>query len=107
MERQAATRRGHPPEAGRDPAEITARRPEITLKPPGITVNQPRITVIPLAAAAVRGALELMDLFGAMHGWPPPETKPAAEPTNSPGAAGSVSAVSTRPHGQAAKQEDP
>jgi hypothetical protein len=97
VERQAATRRGHPPEAGRDPAEIT-------VKPPGITANQPRITVIPNRIAVIPphrcgspGALELMDLFGAMHGWPPPETKPAAETTSSPGAAGSVSAASTSP----------
>ncbi len=29
----------------------------------------------PDAATAIRGALELMDLFGAMHGWPPPENE--------------------------------
>ena len=29
----------------------------------------------PDAAMAIRGALELMDLFGAMHGWPPPENE--------------------------------
>jgi hypothetical protein len=29
----------------------------------------------PDAATAVRGALELMDLFGTMHGWPPPENE--------------------------------
>jgi hypothetical protein len=29
----------------------------------------------PDAAIAIRGALELMDLFGAMHGWPPPENE--------------------------------
>jgi hypothetical protein len=27
----------------------------------------------PDPAAAIQGALELMDLFGEMHGWPPPE----------------------------------
>ena len=29
----------------------------------------------PNAAAAIRGALELMGLFGAMHGWPPSENE--------------------------------
>ena len=29
----------------------------------------------PDTAVAIRGALELMDLFGAMHGWPPPENE--------------------------------
>jgi hypothetical protein len=29
----------------------------------------------PDATMAIRGALELMDLFGAMHGWPPPENE--------------------------------
>jgi hypothetical protein len=29
----------------------------------------------PDAATAIQGALELMDLFGAMHGWPPPENE--------------------------------
>jgi hypothetical protein len=29
----------------------------------------------PDVAMAIRGALELMDLFGAMHGWPPPENE--------------------------------
>jgi hypothetical protein len=43
----------HPPEAGRDPAEITARRPEITLEPPEITASQPRITVFPDRIAVI------------------------------------------------------
>jgi hypothetical protein len=29
----------------------------------------------PDVAMAIRGALELMDLFGEMHGWPPPENE--------------------------------
>ena len=29
----------------------------------------------PDSATSIRGALELMDLFGAMHGWPPPENE--------------------------------
>jgi hypothetical protein len=29
----------------------------------------------PDTTMAIRGALELMDLFGAMHGWPPPENE--------------------------------
>ena len=29
----------------------------------------------PDSAVSVRGALELMDLFGTMHGWPPPENE--------------------------------
>ena len=29
----------------------------------------------PDSALAIQGALELMDLFGAMHGWPPPENE--------------------------------
>ena len=29
----------------------------------------------PDTAISIRGALELMDLFGAMHGWPPPENE--------------------------------
>lgn len=45
----------HPPEAGRDPAEIMARRPEITLEPPEITANQPRITVFPDRIAVIPG----------------------------------------------------
>jgi hypothetical protein len=29
----------------------------------------------PDAVVAIQGALELMDLFGALHGWPPPENE--------------------------------
>jgi hypothetical protein len=29
----------------------------------------------PDTATSIRGALELMDLFGAIHGWPPPENE--------------------------------
>lgn len=29
----------------------------------------------PDSAASIRGALELMDLFGTMHSWPPPENE--------------------------------
>jgi hypothetical protein len=29
----------------------------------------------PDSAEAIRGALALMDLFGEMHGWPPPESE--------------------------------
>jgi len=37
--------------------------------------RQERRQTGPDSAGSVRGALELMDLFGTMHGWPPPENE--------------------------------
>lgn len=51
----------------------------------------------PDRAAAIQGALALMDLFGEMHDGPPPRTKPAAATTSWRGSGGSVSAVSIEP----------
>ena len=51
----------------------------------------------PDAAAAVQGALALMDLFGEMHGWPPLKMKLAVATTSWHGSVGSASADSTKP----------
>ncbi|HEX3128388.1 MAG TPA: hypothetical protein VH394_13745 [Thermoanaerobaculia bacterium] len=56
---------------------------------------------------AIRGALELMDLFGAMHGWPPPENE-ARRRDNELARRQWVRVRSFyQAHGQAAKQENP
>lgn len=60
----------------------------------------------PDAEAAIRGALELMDLFGTMHGWPPSETKPAAATTRWRRRWVRVRSY-YQAHGKAAKPEDP
>ncbi len=61
----------------------------------------------PDAAAAIRGALELMDLFGAMHGWPPPENE-ARRRDNQMARHRWVRVRSYyQAHGKAAKPEDP
>jgi hypothetical protein len=61
----------------------------------------------PDSAAAVQGALELMDLFGEMHGWPPAEN--AARRRNNELARASWVRVRNfyQAHGKAAKPEAP
>jgi len=61
----------------------------------------------PDAAEAVQGALALMDLFGEMHGWPPPENE-ARRRDNELARARWVRVRSFyQAHGKAAKPEDP
>ena len=61
----------------------------------------------PDVAMAIRGALELVDLFGAMHGWPPPENE-ARRRDNELARRRWVRVRSFyQAHGQAAKQENP
>jgi hypothetical protein len=60
----------------------------------------------PDAAMAIRGALELMDLFGVIHGWPPPENE-ARRRDNELARSRWVRVRSFyQAHGQAAKQEN-
>jgi hypothetical protein len=60
----------------------------------------------PDSAAAVQGALELMDLFGEMHGWPPAENE-ARRRNNELARASWVRVRSFyQVHGKAAKPED-
>lgn len=58
-------------------------------------------------AAAVQGALELMDLFGEMHGWPPAENE--ARRRNDEQARACWVRVRSfyQAHGKAAKPEAP
>jgi len=51
----------------------------------------------PDTAAAVQGALALMDLFGEMHGWPPAENEARRRDNELARALGSASAVSNKP----------
>jgi hypothetical protein len=61
----------------------------------------------PDSAAAVQGALELMDLFGEMHGWPPAENE-ARRRNNELARARWVRVRSFyQAHGKAAKPEAP
>jgi hypothetical protein len=61
----------------------------------------------PDASAAIQGALELMDLFGAMHGWPPSENE-ARRRDNELARRRWVRVRSYyQAHGKAAKSEDP
>ena len=61
----------------------------------------------PDAAVAIRGALELMDLFGAMHSWPPAENE-ARRRDNEMVRRSWVRVRSYyQAHGKAAKPEDP
>ena len=61
----------------------------------------------PNAAAAVQGALALMDLFGEMHGWPPAENE-ARRRDNELARARWVRVRSFyQAHGKTTKPEDP
>ena len=61
----------------------------------------------PDVAAAVQGALELMDLFGEMHGWPPAENE-ARRRDNELARSRWVRVRSFyQAHGKAAKPKDP
>lgn len=61
----------------------------------------------PDAAEAIQGALALMDLFGELHGWPPPENE-ARRRDNELARAQWVRVRSFyQTHGKAAKPEDP
>ncbi len=61
----------------------------------------------PDIATAVQGSLELMDLFGKMHGWPPPENE-ARRRDNELARRRWVRVRSFyQAHGKAAKPEDP
>jgi hypothetical protein len=61
----------------------------------------------PDAAMAIRGALELMDLFGAMHGWPPPENEARRRDDELARRCWVRVRTFYQAHGQAAKQENP
>src|ERR687895_1809517 len=61
----------------------------------------------PDSAAAIQGALELMDLFDEMHGWPPPEMRLAAAATIWRVSAGVRVRNYYRAHGKTAKPKDP
>ena len=61
----------------------------------------------PDAATAIRGALELMDLFGAMHGWPPPENEARRRDDELARRRWVRVRSFYQAHGQAAKQENP
>ena len=61
----------------------------------------------PDAAMAIRGALELMDLFGAMHGWPPPENEARRRDDELARRCWVRVRSFYQAHGQAAKQTNP
>jgi hypothetical protein len=61
----------------------------------------------PDAAMAIRGALELMDLFGAMHGWPPPENEARRRDDELARRCWVRVRSFYQAHGQAAKQKNP
>jgi hypothetical protein len=56
---------------------------------------------------AIRGALELMDLFGSMHAWPPPENEARRRDDELARSRWSRVRSFYQAHAQAAKQEDP
>jgi hypothetical protein len=60
----------------------------------------------PDAALAIQGALELMDLFGAMHGWPPPENEARRRDDELARRRWVRVRSFYQAHGQAAKQEN-
>jgi hypothetical protein len=61
----------------------------------------------PDAAEAIQGAFALMDLFGELHGWPPPENE-ARRRDNELARAHWVRVRSFyQSHGKAAKPKDP
>jgi hypothetical protein len=61
----------------------------------------------PDRAEAVRGALALMDLFGEMHGWPPPENEARRRDDELARARWIRVRNYYRTHGKAAQPEDP
>jgi hypothetical protein len=61
----------------------------------------------PDAAVAIRGALELMDLFGAMHGWPPAENEARCRDNEIARQRWARVRSYYRAHGKAAKPEAP
>ena len=61
----------------------------------------------PDAAEAVQGALALMDLFGEMHGWPPPENEARRRDNEQARAYWVCVRNFYQTHGKAAKPEDP
>lgn len=61
----------------------------------------------PDSAAAIRGALELMDLFGAMHGWPPAENEARRRDDEMARRRWVRVRRYYQAHGKAAKPEDP
>jgi hypothetical protein len=61
----------------------------------------------PDPAAAVQGALELMDLFGEMHGWPPPENEARRRDDELARERWVRVRNYYRAHGKTAKPEDP
>ena len=61
----------------------------------------------PDTAMAIRGALELMDLFGAMHGWPPPENEARRRDDELARSRWVRVRSFYQAHGQAAQQENP
>jgi len=58
-------------------------------------------------AMAVRGALELMDLFGALHGWPPPENEARRRDSELVRSRWVRVRSFYQAHGQAAQQKNP
>lgn len=73
----------------------------------GVREREERRKAGPDAAAAVQGALALMDLFGEMHGWPPPENE-ARRRDNELARARWIRVRSFyQAHGKAAKPKDP
>lgn len=61
----------------------------------------------PDAAEAVQGALALMDLFGEMHVWPPPENEARRRAKELARARWVLVRNFYQTHGKAAKPEDP
>jgi hypothetical protein len=61
----------------------------------------------PDTAEAVQGALALMDLFGEMHGWPPPENEARRRDNEQARAHWVCVRNFYQTHGKAAKPEDP
>jgi len=60
----------------------------------------------PDLAAAVQGALALMDLFGELHGWPPPENEARRRDDELARERWLRVRNFYRSHGKAAQQED-
>lgn len=61
----------------------------------------------PDTAEAVQGALALMDLFGEMHVWPPPENEARRRAKELARARWVLVRNFYQTHGKAAKPEDP
>jgi len=61
----------------------------------------------PDTAEAVQGAFALMDLFGEMHGWPPPENEARRRDNELARTRWARVRSFYQTHGKAAKPEDP